>query len=172
LQGFRLASNSKEEIMLKQALIYTALIGSTLAGPSAASAQDFATTEEAKAMLDRAVVEVNADKAGAIAKFNHNDPRFRDRDLFVFCFNRKDGKFTAHEAMIDQDVRSLYDIWGSPFGEQMFAVKDGQTTEVTYLWPVPGSTMLAPRRTYVRAIGDQACGVSAYQSNEQVSRTH
>ena len=97
---------------------------------------------------------------------------FRDRDLFVFSFDRKDGKFTAHEAMIGWDVRTLYDIWGSPFGEEMFAVKNGGTIEVTYLSPVPGSTMLSPRRTLVAGIGDQACGVSAYQLNGQVARNH
>ena len=121
-------------------------------------------------MLDRAVIAIKEDKATAIANFNHNDPQYRDRDLFVFCFDRKDGKFTAHEAMVGWDVRTLHDIWGSPFGKEMFAVNDGETIEVTYLSPVPGSTMLSPRRAYVAAIGDQACGVSAYLRNGQVAR--
>jgi hypothetical protein len=135
-------------------------------------AEEFGTLNEAKALLDRAIIAIKEDRAAAIASFNRNDPRYRDRDLFVFCFDRKDGKFTAHEAMIGWDVRMLYDIWGSPFGEEMFAVKDGEATQVTYLSPVPGSTMLSPRRAYVVGIGDQACGVSAYQLNGQVARNH
>jgi hypothetical protein len=30
------------------------------------------------------------DKGNAIAKFDCNDPQYRDRDLLVFCFDRKD----------------------------------------------------------------------------------
>jgi cytochrome c len=156
--------------MLKRVL-WIALLTSSLACPGGASSgEEYGSSAEAKGMLQRAIAAVKADKGGAIAKFNHNDPAFRDRDLFVFCFNRNNGKFTAHEAMVDWDVRSLQDIWGSPFGEQMFTVKDGQTIEVAYLWPVPGSTSLAPRRAYVMTVGDQACGVSAYQLNGQVAR--
>ncbi len=159
--------------MLKRMMLWIALLSSSLAcWGRASSAEEYGSLAEAKAMLQRAIAAVKADKGGAIAKFNHNDPAFRDRDLFVFCFNRNNGKFTAHEAMVDWDVRWLQDIWGSPFGEQMFAVKDGQTIEVAYLSPVPGSTSLAPRRAYVTEIGDQACGVSAYQLNGQVARTH
>jgi len=147
--------------MPKASMIVVALIVSVLGGASAFGGE-FGSTQEAKKLLDRAVSEMRIDKLKAITKFNYNDPLFRDRDLFVFCFNKADGKFTAHEAMVGWDVRTLHDIWGSPFGEEMFAVKDGEMIEVTYLWPVPGSTMLSPRRAYVAGIGDQACGVSAY----------
>ena len=147
--------------MPKASTIVVALIVSVLGGASAFGGE-FGSTQEAKKLLDRAVSEMRIDKLKAITKFNYNDPLFRDRDLFVFCFNKADGKFTAHEAMVGWDVRTLHDIWGSPFGEEMFAVKDGEMIEVTYLWPVPGSTMLSPRRAYVAGIGDQACGVSAY----------
>jgi hypothetical protein len=145
-------------------------IGANLATTS--SAEEFGTLNEAKAMLDRAIVAIKENKTDAMRSFNHNDPRYRDRDLFVFCFDRKDGKFTAHEALIGWDIRALQDIWGSPFGEEMFAVKDGERKEVAYLSPVPGSTMLSPRRAYVAGIGDQACGVSAYQLNGQVARNY
>ncbi len=158
--------------MLKGLLFCSMLAGVTFTGSAKATEAEFGTLNEAKAMLARAIVAIKEDKAAAIANFNRNDPQYRDRDLFVFCFNRKDGKFIAHEAMIGWDVRTLQDIWGSPFGEEMFAVKDGETTDVTYLSPVPGSTMLSPRRAYVAGIGDQACGVSAYQLNGQVARTH
>src|SRR5262249_3954660 len=84
---------SREETMLKQSLFFALFATSALAGNGAAA--EFGTSDQAKAMLDRAVIEVRANKLSAIAKFNHNDPQFRDRDLFVFCFNEQDGKFTA-----------------------------------------------------------------------------
>ncbi len=156
--------------MLKQILLVSTLVGSVLACSVGARAADFGTREEAKAMLNRAIVALKVNKAAAINKFNYNDAQFRDRDLFVFCFNRSDGKFTAHESMVGWDVRALRDIWGTPYGEEMFAVKDGKTLEVTYLSAVPGSTMLSPRRAYVTGVGDQACGVSAFQLNGQVAQ--
>lgn len=156
--------------MFKHLLFYSGLASAALVGPTKAE-PEFGTASDAKAMLDRAIVEIKTDKTGAINKFNFNYPSFRDRDLFVFCFNRRDGKFTAHEAMVGWDVRELHDIWGSPFGEEMFAVRDGQTIEVTYMSPVPGSISLAPKRAFVKAIDDQACGVSVYELNGQASRT-
>ena len=57
----------------------------------------------------QAIDELRADKLAAIAEFNRNNPRFRDRDLFVFCFNRSDGRITAHEAFVGWDVRTLHD---------------------------------------------------------------
>ena len=150
--------------MLKHALACTALVASIFGKPIIASADEFGTAEEAKAMLDRAIAAVEADEPGAIAMFNHNDSRFRDRDLFVFCFNAQDGKFTAHEAMVTQDVRTLRDKTGNPFGEQMYLKpKQGQITTVAYMSPVPGSTEQAIKRAYLTRVGDQVCGVSAYQ---------
>lgn len=133
-------------------------------GGAAAAGGQFGTSQEAEAMLGRAVAEVKSDKRAAIEKFNHNDLRFRDRDLFVFCFNAADGKFTAHEAMVTHDVRSLRDETGKRFGEQMYRdARENQVTEVTYTSPMPGSTDRATRRVFLTRIGDQVCGVSAYR---------
>ena len=56
------------------------------------------TAEQARAMLDRAVAALKANQGTALQAFNdaHNKD-FRDRDLFVYCFNAGDGKFTAYE---------------------------------------------------------------------------
>jgi len=155
-----------EVAMLKQTLIYTAVVASIFASPIIASAAEYGTSEEAKAMLDLAIAAVKTDKPGAIAMFNYNDSRFRDRDLFVFCFNGQDGKFTAHEAMVAHNVRTLRDKTGKPFGKQMYLnAKEGQIATVAYMSPVPGSTEQASKRAYVTRIADQVCGVSFYRFN-------
>ena len=83
---------------------------------------------------------------------------------FVFCFNASDGKFTAHEAMVSQDVRTLRDFAGNPFGEQIYRnAKEGQIMEVAYVWPMPGSTRYVLKSAYVARAGDQVCGVSVYR---------
>lgn len=153
--------------MLTQLLVRTALLTLVLAAPVSASGAEYGTAAEAKAMLNRAILEVKADKAGAIAKFNHNDPLFRDRDLFVFCFNVKDGKFTAHEAMTGLDARKLKDSTGRSFVEEMYQnAREDEIAEVSFVSPLPGSTKLVAKRAFVARIGDQVCGVSVYQSNK------
>jgi hypothetical protein len=150
--------------MLKQTLIFTALIASILGIPVFASGAEFGTAEEAKAMLERAVAEVKRDKLAAIDSFNNNDTRFRDRDLFVFCFNGENGKYTAHEAMVSRDVRAFRDAKGQPVGQRMYEIAEvGKTVSVDYMSPVPGSTELALKRAYLTRVGDQVCGVSSYR---------
>ena len=105
--------------MLKRTLPII-VFGSAINILASASAAEFGTAEEAKVMLKHAITEVKNDEFSAIRSFNNNDLRFRDRDLFVFCFNGTDGKFTAHEAMVTWDVRSLRDRNGKSFGTEMY----------------------------------------------------
>lgn len=156
------------EAMLKRALLMIVFIGSALGGFADASAAEFGTAKEAKAMLSRAIAEVKANKLAAIESFNHNDMPFRDRDLFVFCFNGGDGKFTAHEAFVTSDARKLRDPNGKAYGAEMYNnAQEGRIIEVTFTSPLPGSTELAVKQAYVMRMGDQVCGVSAYQINDQ-----
>ena len=79
----------------------------------------------------RAVAEVKRDKLAAIDRFNNNDALFRDRDLFVFCFNVENGKYTAHEAMVSHDVRAFRDANGEPVGQRMYEIAaEGKTVSV------------------------------------------
>jgi hypothetical protein len=56
----------------------------------------YGTSEEAKAMLEKAVAAVKQDKAKALDMFNKGEGGFKDRDLYVFCANASDGIMTAH----------------------------------------------------------------------------
>jgi hypothetical protein len=144
--------------------MYFALLALALLSQAAAAEQEFGTVQEAQAMLAQAIAEVKADKRAAIEKFNHNDPRFRDRDLFVFCLNANDGKFTAHEAMVAHHVRELRDTMGNPIGERILrSAREGEIAEIAYVSPRPGSTHIAQKSAYVTRAGDQVCGVSAYR---------
>src|SRR3954447_20401408 len=63
--------------------------------PEATWASEFGKAEEAKAMLDKAVAAVKADKTKALALFNGGESGFKDRDLYVLCANASDGTITA-----------------------------------------------------------------------------
>lgn len=133
---------------------------------TSARCDEFGTLDEALSMLNRAIPVVRSDKGHAIAMFNHNDRQFRDRDLFIFCFNTSDGKFTAHEALVSVDVRTLHDQKGTAYGEAMFSnAREGKITPVAYVAPFPGTSRQVPKRAYVTRIADQVCGVSAYLYN-------
>ena len=131
-----------------------------------ASAQQFGTAAEARAMLDNAAAELKKDETAALDKFNKGEAGFKDRDLYVFCFETATGKFTAHPnaALKGTDVRALKDKSGAAMGEAIFAAaKDGTVTAVDYVFPKPGGTDLVPKQSFVTKVGSQGCGVGYYK---------
>jgi hypothetical protein len=131
-----------------------------------APAQQFGTAAEARAMLDRAVAELKAGETAALAKFTDKDNKqFRDRDLYVFCFNVSDGKFTSHPnaALMGTDVRDLK-VKDDPLGRRLFeAAKEGSVATVSYSFPKPGTTDPVPKESFVTRVGGQGCGVGYYK---------
>ena len=139
----------------------------TLSTAAIAQQGQFGTPAEAKAMLEKAVAAVKADKAKALAMFNKGEGGFKDRDLYPFCFNTDDGKVTATltASVMGQDVRTIKDKAGKAFGEEMYkVVKEGTTAEVSYLWPRPGTdTTPVQKVSFITKVGDQGCGVGYYK---------
>ena len=154
-------------------IVLTIIFSFALNALASASAGEFATPEEARAMLKRAITEAKANELSAIERFNHNDVPFRDRDLFVFCFNSDGGKFTAHEAFVARDVRELRDPNGKPFGLEMYdKAREDRISEVVYASQLPGTTELTNKKAYVARIGNQICGVSAYLLKDSSNPSH
>jgi signal transduction histidine kinase len=128
-----------------------------------AQQSQFGTAEEAKAMLARAIPVVKADKTAAFAKFLNGDDGFKDRDLFVFCFNLSDGIFNAPGNNVGKDVRSLVDKNGDAFGQRVYAsAKEGVITEVSYFVIRPEGAEPLRKTSFVTRIGDQGCGVGYF----------
>ena len=151
--------------MRKSVLVAAVAAASMLLGASLAWAAD-GTAAEAKAMLEKAVAALKANEAAALASFNKADGGFRDRDLYVFCYNAGDGKFTAHvnAALMGTDVRALKEKDGSPLGQKIVdAMKEGAITTVDYKFPRPGTTEPVPKQSYVTKVGNQGCGVGYYK---------
>ena len=137
------------------------------ASAASATAAEFGTADEAKAMLEKAVAAVKADKAKAIEMFKKGEGGFKDRDLYPFCFNIADGKVVATLAatLIGMDVRTLKDKAGKAFGEEIFkAAQDGKINEVSYMFPRPGAdTTPVQKISFVTKAGDLGCGVGYYK---------
>jgi cytochrome c len=134
-----------------------------------AGAQQSGTAVEAQAMFDRAVAAVKADKAKALSEFNDkNNKQFHDRDLYVFCYNMSDGKFTAHPnpAVMGVDVRTMK-FKEDPFGQRGYdAIKgspEGTVSTLDYEFPRPGTSDPVPKRSFITRVDDQGCGVGYYK---------
>jgi Single Cache domain 2 len=125
--------------------------------------------QEARAMLDKAVAAVKADQAVALAMFNKGEGGFKDRDLYPFCFRSGDGKTVASPLAVPAgiDIRTLKDPTGQVFGLELYAAAqkpEGQSTEVSYMFPKPGTTTPAvPKVSFVTKVGDLGCGVGYYK---------
>ena len=134
-----------------------------MAGAATAFAAEFGTAPEAKAMLERAVAAIKADKAGALAKFTKGEGGFKDRDLYPFC-GGPDGNFTAHPSLAGKSLKGLKDKAGKALGEEIYKVaQEGKVSEVSYMWPRPGSDKPVQKVTFVSKAGDQVCAVGYYK---------
>ena len=76
----------------------------------------------------------------------------------------KELKRLGYEAMMTRDVRTFQDKNGTAYGQQMYNLAtEGQISEITYMSSIPGLTEQVAKRAFITRIGDQVCGVSAYQ---------
>jgi hypothetical protein len=137
---------------------------------AAAFAQTGGTPQEARAMLDKAVAAVKADRDVALAMFLKGEGGFRDRDLYPFCFRIADGKVLASPKAVlaGTDTRTLKDANGKAYGLAIYAAgqkPEGEITEVSgYLFPKPGTTTPTfPKTSFVTKVGDLGCGVGYYK---------
>jgi len=137
-----------------------------------ALAQQGGSAQEARAMLDKAVAAVKADKTKALDMFNKGEGGFRDRDLYVYCANVSDAKLVAMgnpqaKQLLGTDGRTLKDANGKAYGQEIFAAgqkPEGQVTEVTgYLFPRPSDPKPAPKDSFVTRVSDIYCGVGYYK---------
>jgi hypothetical protein len=155
---------------MTRSLSASALVALALLSSGAAlGAEQFATAEEARAMLDRAVIALKANEAAALKAFNDEKNKdFRDRDLYVFCFSLPDGNFTAYQTplMLGTDVRELK-LEKDPIGQRAYDVvggaAEGDVVSIDYSFPKPGTKLPATKQSLETRIGNQACGVSYFK---------
>ncbi len=143
-----------------------------MASDPSAHASGYATAGEAKSMLERAVAELKASPKDALSKFNDPNGAFRDRDLYVFCFDMSSGKMTAayDRTLLGVDIRTLQDADGSPLGVHIFnAATEGVIATVAFNWPRPGSHEPVPKEAFITCVGDQGCGVGYYKATTSVA---
>lgn len=141
-------------------LVAMCLIASTVY----AQKGEFGTAAEAKAMLEKTVAAIKADKAKALAMINKGE--IKDRDLYPAC-SGLDGKVTAHidKTRVGMDRNTMKDETGKPYGAEIMKVaQEGKIAEVSYMFPRPGPDKKpVPKVAYVTQVGDQVCLVGYYK---------
>lgn len=129
----------------------------------------FASAEQAKAMLWRAVHEIKQDPQAAIRSFNDLNGGFVQDDLYVFVIGTDDMNTYAHGAqprMIGRHAKDLRDADGKLFVQDMLRrTKDADVAEVEYLWRNPVTQKTAKKTSYAKRVGNYLVGVGAYSAD-------
>jgi signal transduction histidine kinase len=156
---------TREDVLKRSVLLAAAASASILFGASLAWGAG-GTAAEARALLEKAIAELKANEAAALAKFNKPDGGFRDRDLYVFCYDTTSGTVTAHAdpGQLRLDVRALKEKDGTPLGQRMFDLnKTGTISAIDYKYPRPGTSEPVPKESFLAVVGHQGCGVGYYK---------
>ena len=142
---------------------------SLLWGIASARAEQLGTAAQAKAMVQRAIESLRANEGDAITAFNDKDKeQFHLLDLYVFCINLDNGKFTAQldPKLIGTDAQSLrfgQDQYGQRLLSTLREAPEGSIMSVGYNALRPGTTSGAvPKVSFVARVGKQGCGVGYY----------
>jgi hypothetical protein len=154
-----------EEVMLRHvAFVASHAAVLVLFAATSVPAAQIGSREEAKAMLERAVVAVKEDEVKAIDMFNKGEGGFRDRDLYVFCANASGGVLTAHPTNRGKPLQDIEGKHGAPFGQEIMQdATEGTIKETTYWWPRPDSDKPLEKTSFYTKVGDQICGVGYYK---------
>ena len=148
--------------------VFVAFVVSIFILPGTLSASDYGTADEAKAMLENAIMALKKDNKQALADFTAGKAPFKMKDLYVFCFDMQSEKLIAHGAsadLIGYDLNKMEDKAGTKFGSEFLKhAVEGEYNEVAYLWPrTPDAKEPSPKSSFIGRIGDIGCGVGYYK---------
>jgi cytochrome c len=145
----------------KPAIISAAALAASFS--AAAAGSDWATRDEAQAMVRKAVSFVKTEGADkAYAAFTKKSPQFIDRDLYVVVYGL-DGKVLAHganEKLVGKEMIDAQDVDGKLFvKERVELAKTNATFWQDYKFVNPISKKIEPKQMYCERLGDTAvCG--------------
>lgn len=143
--------------------LVTAVLAGTAVLSGSTFAAEWATKDEAQAMVRKAVAfikEQGPDKA--YAEISNKAGRFTDRDLYVVVY-RLDGKVLAHganEKLIGKDLSEVQDVDGKFFVKERIELARKQPTFwQDYKFVNPMTKKIEPKQMYCERFEETAvCG--------------
>ena len=151
---------------MRKIIVWLILILPVIAASVALFAANRGTPAEAKAMLEKAVAHYKSvGRKQALADFNARKPPFWDRDLYVACVQSNhilvaNGAFPQY---VGTSVDAFKDADGKSLGKVIWdvALTKGEGS-VKYRMLNPLTHQVEPKITFFQKVGDDACGVGAY----------
>lgn len=159
---------SGKYIMMNRKFNFTAatLLAAAIVGGSAC-AGDFATKEEAQAIVKKAVAFIKAqgpDKA--YTEISNKAGQFTNRDLYVVVYGL-DGKVRAHgasEKLIGKDMSEAQDVDGKYFVKERIELARKQGTFwQDYKFVNPMSKKVEPKQMYCERLDETAVCAGVYK---------
>ena len=140
--------------------------------------EEFGTSAQAKAMIQRAIEALQANEGDAIKAFSDkNNDQFHVLDLYVFCINLADGKFTSQldRSLVGTSAEGLrlgQDQYGKRLLSTLREAPQGKVISVAYNALRPGTKSGAvPKVSFVARVGNQGCGVGYYRQKLQPAQS-
>lgn len=144
-----------------------AAIAATCLCLSSASAADWASRDEAVAMVGKAVSAIKSEGNDKVyAAVTAKEARFVDRDLYVVVYGL-DGKILAHGAnnkLVGVDMLDAQDVDGKPFvKERVDLAKAKGTFWQDYKFVNPVSKKVEPKQMYCERVAETAVCAGVYK---------
>lgn len=125
-----------------------------------------ATAVDARAMLEKAVAEMNGSGAKkALAEFNQTKGAFNTGELYVFVFNLNGiyEAYGAHPGLVGADVSDLTDAAGKPIVREMIEIaKTSGRGKINYVWLNRADNRVEHKMSLIELVGDHVVGVGYY----------
>ena len=125
-----------------------------------------ATPEQAKALRDKAVRELEKNEAGALKAINALQGGFLQDDLYVFVVDLDTGRYVAHGTnlrLINTDFAKVKDPDGKPVGEPILQLmKEQDQGEYQYRWKNPVTGKVEDKHAYLKKVGHFLVAVGYY----------
>ncbi|MGQ9367589.1 cache domain-containing protein [Azospirillum sp. A39] len=142
-----------------------ALTAGLAAGPALGGTNG--TADEAVAMVKRAVAAVAGEgRDQTLAAVNAKDPRFVDRDLYVFVWDMN-GTTLAHAQnpkMIGKNMADITDTDGKPYARERLELAKQKTSFWSdYKFSNPVTKKIEPKSTYCEAANAMIFCVGIYK---------
>ena len=122
------------------------------------------TADEAKAMVAKAIAAFDAEGAGAFAAMTAPSDKYRDRDLYIFVFDKD--KLVVHgfdAKLVGGDAASLADVNGKKFGLEFIEKATPEGAWVDYVWRDPISGKDVAKSSWVVAHKGYVFGTGIYK---------
>lgn len=133
-----------------------------------ASAGEFGTKDEAKAMVEKAAAFLKTNgKDKAIAAFSDPKGAFVDRDLYVVLAKLDDGERVAHvnPRLVGKSFVGYRDVDGKNYGDEVMDIARGPGTGwVDYKFTNPVTKEIGDKSSYVLRVGEFLLVCGAYKN--------